>query len=484
MRMVDRLLGRMTVDNAWEGTWSGAYQIPATDSSGRTKEGVAAGIVRNAREAYAANGVVAACLTARMSLFSEASFTWQSMIDKHLFGTTDLGLLQEPWPNATEGELLARLELGDSTAGNAFIRRVDPGDGSRPRLYEMRPENVVIISEEAFDSQGRVYKHPVGYSEDLRPYGGDYGDKDVQIFTPDEVCHYSPQAAETGTFRGQSWLAPILREVTGDQQMTVYKTTHLANGAQLGIVVKYSQKLQRATVDALREQISARYGGPANAGKTLVLDQGADVVVAGSTLQQLQYVQVQAAGEARICSAAGVPLEVVGLEGARAASGNYELAIRRMADLWARPRWRMACAALQHLLTFTNPLTGDTGPVTRPTRLWYDVGGIAALREGELARGQTTLVKMQAAAAAVTAGFSRKSAVAAADSGDLTQLKEDPNAGPPGNPTGVRPPQAGVPENLPGVVANNLPNSRPQAFTPMPSLPNGARGNDSGGTRG
>ena len=177
-------------------------------------------------------------------------------------------------------------------------------------------------------------------------------------------------------------------------------------------------------------------------------------------------------------------MEIVGLEGPRSASGNYELAIRRMADLWARPRWRQACASLQHLLTFTNPLTGDTGPVQRPTRLWFDVSGIAALREGELARGQTTLVKMQAAAAAVTAGFSRKSAVAAADSGDLTQLKEDPGAPPPGNPSGVRAPQAGKPENLPGVVANNLPNSKPLQFTPTPGLPNGARGNDSGGTRG
>lgn len=473
-RMIDRLL-RMSVDNAWEGTYSGAYQIPSADSSGRSKEGVSAGIVRSAREAYAANGVVFACLAARQALFSEASFVWQSMIDKHLFGTTDLGLLQAPWPGATEGELLTRLEASDSTAGNAFIRRVDPGDGGDPQLYEMRPERVTIISEEAYDTQGRVYKRPVGYAEDLQPYGS-YDDKDQQIFSPDEVCHYSPLIDPQATWRGMSWLTPILREVGADQALTTYKTTHLSSGAQLGIVVKYSQKLQQATLDSLRDRITARYGGPANAGKTLVLDQGADVVVAGSTLEQLQYVAVQAAGEARICAAAQVPVEIVGMEGPRSASGNYELAIRRFADLWARPHWRMACASLQHLLQFTNPLTGDTGPVQRPTRLWFDVAGIAALREGELARGQTTLVKMQAAAAAVTAGFSRKSAVAAADSGDLTQLKEDPAAGPPGNPTGVRPPQAGVPQNLPGVVANNLPNSKPLAFEPTPGMPNGARG--------
>src|SRR5204862_21614 len=80
----------------------------------------------------------------------------------------------------------------------------------------------------------------------------------------------------------------------------------------------------------------------------------------------------------RIAAASSVPVEIIGIEGPRSASGNYELAIRRFADLWARPHWRMACACLQHLLP----------SLPAASRLWYDVAGIAALREGELARGQ------------------------------------------------------------------------------------------------
>jgi hypothetical protein len=33
-----------------------------------------------------------------------------------------------------------------------------------------------------------------------------------------------------------------------------------------------------------------------------------------------------------------------------------------------------------------------------------------------------------------------------------------------------------VPQDLPGVVAPNKPNAKPAAFTPMPGMPNGARG--------
>ena len=462
-RLIDRMLSRQAGYN--EAMYSGAYYVSAQDPSGRGREGAAEGIVRAARDAYKRDGVVSACITARMLLFSEARFQFQSTVDKHLFGQPSLSLLEYPWPNATAGELLGRMEQdGGSLAGNAFIRKVQPADGSDPLLVRMRPECVTIVSEERTDDMGRTYRLPVGYSEDLTPLG--ITDREPQVYSVDEVAHYSPLPDPDASWRGMSWLTPVLREVGADIALTEYKTTHVARGAMPGLVLKYSQRLNQETIDKLKKRFAALYSGPENAGRTLVLDEGADVTVAGSTLEQLQFTAVQAATETRILAAAMVPAEVIGLEGARAASGNYELAIRRFADIWARPHWRMACASLQHLLP----------GVTPPTRLWYDVSDIAALREGELARGQTTLVKAQAVGAFVTAGYTRESAIAAADSGDLSQLKADPNAAAPGAPTGTRAPQAGVPQDLPGVGHPNLPNAKPMQFAPMPSLPNGARG--------
>jgi hypothetical protein len=342
---------------------------------------------------------------------------------------------------------------------------VTPADGSDALLVQMRPDCVTIVSEQRTDDAGRIYKVPIGYSEDLTPLG--ITDRDPQFYSAGEVAHYSPQPDPSACFKGMSWLTPVLREVGADNGLTLYKAAHIGRGAMPGLVIKYSQKLSQPVVDRLKKRFEAMYSGAENSGRTLVLDEGADVTVAGSTLEQLQYTAVQAAGQTRILAAAMVPSEVVGLEGPREASGNYELAIRRLADIWARPHWRMACAVLQHL---------QQG-VTPPTRLWYDVSGIAALREGELARAQSTLVRAQAVGAFVTAGYSRDSAVKAAESGDLSQLQPDPGAAAPGAPTGVRPPQAGVPQDLPGVVQPNLPNAKPGAFSPMPLAPNGsARG--------
>jgi HK97 family phage portal protein len=485
LRFLDRLLARASQDiGYWEGLYSGAIEVTATDSKGRGRER-ASWAVAQGRDALLGNGVVFECIAVRMALLSEARFIFQSTIDKHLFGTTDLSILEYPWPNATQGELLARIDQDVSTAGNAYVRRAVPADGSDDQLVQMRPDAVTIISEEIRDTQGRVWKRPVGYEEDLKAQG--FMDRDPQYFTVDEVSHYSPIPDPKASFKGMSWLTPVLREIGADAALTEYKTTHVQNGAQPGLVLKYPRSLSDSAVDKLKKRFAAIYGGPENSGKTLVLDEGADVTVAGSTLEQLQFTAVQAAGVERIASAAQVPLEVLGVGQMR---GVYQDAMRRFADLWARPTWRGICASLQHLLP----------DVTPPTRLWFDVSDIAALREGELERSQATLVRAQAVASFVTAGYTRESAIAAADSGDIGLLKPDPRAMPPGivgretatsreviGPGGVvegpagsvpgkRAPQAGKPEALPGVVKPNVPNAKPYTNPPMPSLPNGARG--------
>jgi hypothetical protein len=91
--------------------------------------------------AYQNSGVVFGVVLARLSLFSEAEFKYQDLKDKHLFGTPDLSILETPWPGATTGDLLARMEQDVSLAGNAFIRRVDD-----TQLERLRPEWVTIVS--------------------------------------------------------------------------------------------------------------------------------------------------------------------------------------------------------------------------------------------------------------------------------------------------------------------------------------------------
>jgi Phage portal protein len=514
MRLWDRTLNRQQPlgPSYNESMYTGAEYVSSWDTGqAGGNEPPAGAMVRMAREAMRSNGIVFAVQALRMALFSEARFQYQSLTDGHLFGDQSLTLLERPWPNADTGELLKRAEQ-DGSLGNAYFRKVipNPDDGMdpAPRLVQMRPEATVIVSWERRDMVGRTWREPAGYLE-FR-----HGGLEPQAFGVDEVAHFSPIPDVEARWRGMSWLSPILREVYADQALTRYKTFHLDNGAMPGIVVKYSMKLGEKTITTLRKRIKAKYGGPENAGNVLVLDEGADMTVAGSTLEQLQADAVTKAGERRIAAAGGPGLLVIaGFE-----TGSYQDAIRQFADLWARPQWRMFCASLEHLLP--SPAASRDAPV----RLWYDVGGIAALREGELQRAQSFLVKAQGLASSIMAGMTRESSIKAAQTGDLSLLQPDPNAPPPGvsgratervgsggfdvsgtpvpaggqqqasggvlpgapqPPTGGparqgkgRAPQAGRPQQL-AQGRPNLPNALPAAAgAGVPALPGGARGSN------
>src|SRR5918997_1052430 len=58
---------------------------------------------------YAGNGVVFACMLARMLVFSGVRFTWQRFAESRpseLFGTPDLAMLERPWVGGTTQDML------------------------------------------------------------------------------------------------------------------------------------------------------------------------------------------------------------------------------------------------------------------------------------------------------------------------------------------------------------------------------------------
>lgn len=361
------------------------------------------------QQAYGGNTVVFSVILARLMLYTEAVFKFRNVGDKRLRGNTDLAVLEKPWPNGTTGELLARMEQDSSLAGNAYIWNTGE------QLVRLRPDYVTIVSEQVRDVLGRTYRKVIGYFWDPR-IGGDYK-TDPQFFTVDEVAHYSPLPDPLADFRGMSWLTPIAREIQADQGLTDYKISYLDNAATPNLMLKYDQELDPKVINRLNAQLEARHTGVDKAFRTIILDQGGDLTVVGSTPEQMNFTTVQAAGENRIAAAGGVPGIVVGLkEGLMAATySNYEQAMRRFADVTMRPLWRMTCAALAPLVI-----------VPPGTQLWYDVSDVAALRQGEKERADTLYVKAQAAKDLVDAGYTLDSIIAALESGDFNQLVPDP----------------------------------------------------------
>lgn len=415
MRVWDRLIRR---DGYWEGMASGAA-ILTTTWGAPNKEAILPQVSSWAQQAHGTDAVVFSAIVTRMLLLAEGEFQYQRHNDRELFGDQNLSILERPWPGGTSGELIARMEQDVSIAGNAYIWS-EPGE---ERLVRLRPDWVTIISEVVQVPGGGSYRRKIGYWWEPPKTVLDQGKG--EFYPADEVAHWAPIPDPQANFRGMSWMTPIYRDINADSGMVGHKIKYMENAATPNMVVRTPLKLHPGTIDALRERIQARYGGVDNAFKTMILDQGADLTVVGSNLQQLDFANVAQAGAERILSAAKIPPLVVGLEPVKGAGKSYESVMRHFADTWARPTWRSLCGALEAIVP----------GLPRPgVRLWIDTNDIAALQDGEQVRAQVTLIRAQALLALQQAGYTADSAVTAVEAGDMSQLVAAPL--PPALPAG------------------------------------------------
>jgi len=361
---------------------------------------------------YYSSSPVFACILARASLFSEARFQWRQFRDGRpgpLFGTADLAPLEKPWPNGTTGDLIVRLEQDYSLSGNFY------GWRNRNGIMRMRPDWVTIVLGSNMDVEepaAALDAEIIGYI--YHPGGRNSGKGDPIALRVEEVCHFTgPTPDPTARFRGTSWLTSILADIQADKSATTVKQRHFESGGPnvaISFDIPDPQEFQ-ATVEAFK----AASDGPQNAYKRLFFNTAVpNTSVIGSSLEQMDFKKVQGAGETRIASAAGVPPIIVGFsEGLESATySNYQLAMRRFADLTARPMWRMMAACFESVLN-----------VPPGAQLWYDDRDIKALKDDITAIADTQAKTSAAAKLLIDAGFVPATVTDALDSNDLTRLQ-------------------------------------------------------------
>jgi hypothetical protein len=250
----------------------------------------------------------------------------------------------------------------------------------------------------------------VGY---LYHPGGIGRNKPVALLAED-VAHFAPIPDPLASYRGMSWLTPVVREVMGDKQATVHKNKFYQQGATPNMVIKggwTDPDVLRKWTALFREQ----HEGEANAYKSLILGAGMDATVVGTDFQQLDFKAVQGASETRIAAASGVGAVIAqlseGLAGSSLNAGNYAAARRRVADGLFRPLWRSFCGSYEQIVS-----------VPRRAELWYDERDISFLQEDLKDAADIQSTRAMTVETLIRSGYEAKSVVAAVENDDLSLL--------------------------------------------------------------
>jgi phage portal protein BeeE len=373
-----------------------------------------------ARSAYAANGVVFACMAVRQLVFSAVRFQYQRFNRGRpgdMWRDQSLEWLDEPWIGGTTQDLLSRMIQDADLAGNFYGVKDTPISRVEPEIVRLRPDWVDIVLQPRMMRQENGRAAQVGWRRIGYAYW-EYGqrDKDPAVFLPEDMTHFAPHPDPLATYRGMACLTPVVREIEADSQMTRHKQKFIKNGATPNMVVTGITAPTQELFDKIVAGLRKNYEGPENAGRIMGLAAGSDAKVVGANFEGMDFKSVQGAGETRIAAAFGVPPSIVGLseglQGSSLNAGNYSAARRRFADGTLHPLWQNAAGSLQRI---TGRPSGN--------RLWYDARDVPFLREDEKDTAEIQRLRAVTIRNLTDAGWEPDAAVLAVDTDDMSVLK-------------------------------------------------------------
>jgi phage portal protein BeeE len=391
----------------------------------------------------------------RALVLSQARFIFRnnriSRTPGRLFGSSALAPLEKPWPNATTGEMLSRMEWHAGLAGNSYVTNRQPG-----RLRVLRPDWVVIVygsEQEPEDAAHALDGELVGY---IYCNGGIAQNRNkTWTLLPDEVSHWSPLPDPENAGIGMSWITPAVREIQGDRAATDHKLQYFSNGATPNLVVKGVTAANKEQFEEIVDMMETRHAGVRNAYRTLYLAAGADATVVGSDLRQLDFKNTIGMGETRISMLSRVHPVILGasegLSGSSLNEGNFAAARRLWADSWIYPTLQDVAAALAPLIK-----------VPADAELWTTTADMPILREDAKDAATIEDLKAKTITKYVIEGFTPESAIAAVDGQDVKLLVHtgllSVQLQPPGTVASPQP----APEPTPKPVPKPVPKPPPQ----------------------
>lgn len=280
-------------------------------------------------------------------------------------------LISQPNPVTGEFEFFELSVTYLDLAGNCYWLIQRGRDGLPAELWPVRPDLIRVFPT----LNPRVWSY--GYVLDPTTSARNVTSAIIPIAYQDiiHVKYPNPLSA----YFGQPPLRPAARATSLDNAATDFVDTLLRNYAVPGVVIKTATEVDQVIADKLKRRWKAAFSGNRR-GEPAVLQAGMDVQPLGMTLRDLEFPDLRALTESRICAALQVPPILVGAKVGldRSTFTNYQEARKQL--------WEEAIFSLQRRFrdpveTRLMPEFSGTGRQRVTTR--WDNSQVLALQEAE-----------------------------------------------------------------------------------------------------
>lgn len=208
-------------------------------------------------------------------------------------------VLRAPYPRAGAFQLKEFIMGSLCVYGNATLVKFRGGSGRTPQeLWPMPFQNVTII-------EGR--EQPIAAYQ----YQATLGGKPI-TFLPEDVLHFSwfnPDGKPWGRSPLEALAATLALEDAGQR----YSLSYLGNNARPASFIVSENKLTKEQRDTLKVEIESAYGGPDNAGKVALLDNGLDWKPIGQTARESSLIETRKLSREEVCTVYDMPPPLVGI---------------------------------------------------------------------------------------------------------------------------------------------------------------------------
>jgi HK97 family phage portal protein len=283
-------------------------------------------------------------------------------------------LIAQPNPVCGEFEFFELSVTYLDLAGNCYWLIQRGRDGLPAELWPVRPDLVRIFPT----TNPRVWNY--GYILDPSTAARNITSEIIPISRRDIIHVKYPNPLDA--YFGQAPLRPASRATSLDNAATDFVDTLLRNYAVPGVVIETAAAINQSVVDVLKRRWRLAFGGDRK-GDPAFLQAGMKVTPLGMNLRDLEFPDLRAYSESRICAALDVPPILVGAKVGldRSTFTNYGEARKQL--------WEEAIFSLQR--RFRDPVESQllpefTGVGRARVHTRWDNSDVLALQEAESAK--------------------------------------------------------------------------------------------------